>query len=204
TRAFFVEQQIDRVLHRARERNLTGVHEEDLVDIRNRVQAVRDDDARCRCRQFVEDLLQQFLRYGVDVRRGFVEDQQFGLAQRRAYEGDDLLLAQADAVAAGGDFGVEPFGKAGDKRREPGFGQHGSQLLAGVISVSFVAVEDVVADGSTEEESVLQNEPDLLRSFVWRIGAYIAAVQNNRAPRRIVQPGHQVRGRRLAAAGRPD
>ena len=58
---------------------------------------------------------QKLFRDGIDVGGGFIQDQQFGIAQCGAHEGDELLLAQADAVAAAGDFGVQPFRKRESK-----------------------------------------------------------------------------------------
>ena len=75
---------------------VAGVDEEDLVGVRDRVQAMRDDDFRRRRRQSCEDLLEQLLGHGVDVRRRFVQDQDFRIPQHRTHERDQLLLAEAD------------------------------------------------------------------------------------------------------------
>ena len=107
TGALLVHQQVDGVLHRSGQRDLAGVDEENLIHVVDGVEAMRDDHARRRCGQLVEDLLQQLLGHRIDVRRGFVEDQQIRLAQRGAHKRDQLLLPQADAVAAGGDCCVE-------------------------------------------------------------------------------------------------
>jgi len=53
-RAFAVEEHVDRLFHRARALDRTGIHEENLVGVLNGIQTVRDDDARRRCRQFTE------------------------------------------------------------------------------------------------------------------------------------------------------
>ncbi len=62
--------------------------------------------------QLVENLFQKLLGDGVDVGGGFVENQQVRTAQCGAHEGDELLLAEADVVAAAGDLGIQAFGKA--------------------------------------------------------------------------------------------
>ena len=67
---------------------------------------------------FAQDLLEQLLGDGVDVRRRFVEDQDLRLPQHRAHEGDELLLPQADAVAAGGHLRLEPLLEAREQAVE--------------------------------------------------------------------------------------
>ena len=79
-----------------------------------------------------------------------------------------------------------------------------SSSSSAVPAVLPIAVDDVVADGAGEEERLLQDEADPLRAFLRLVGADVAPVEQHPPARRVVQPRHQRRGRRLAAAGRPD
>ncbi len=62
--------------------------------------------------QLGENLFEKLLGDGVDIGGGFVEDQQLGASQGGAHERDQLLLAQADAVAAAGYFRIQTFREA--------------------------------------------------------------------------------------------
>ena len=92
-----------------------GIHEEDLVDIVDRVQPVGDDDPGCRGREFEENFLEKFFGDRIDVGGCFVQNQQFRPAKHGAHKSDELLLAQADAVPAGRDRGIETFREAGNQ-----------------------------------------------------------------------------------------
>ncbi len=91
------------MLHRAGLRQVPTAHEEDVVGVADGVQAVGDDHLGGRRRQLVQHLFQQLLGHRVDIGRGLVEDQDLRLAQHRAQEGDQLLLAQRQALAPGLD-----------------------------------------------------------------------------------------------------
>src|SRR5436305_6103504 len=95
-RALFVQEHVERVLHRSGQRYTARVDEEDLIHVVDGVQAVRDDHLRGLGGELVENNFQKLLGYRVDIGGGFVENQQFGLAQRGAHERDELLLSQAD------------------------------------------------------------------------------------------------------------
>ena len=62
------------MLHGTGHGDLTAVDEEDLIDVVDGVQAVRDDDLGCGLGQGLEDLFEKLFGYGVDIRGGFVKD----------------------------------------------------------------------------------------------------------------------------------
>src|SRR5262249_22637710 len=99
-----VEQHIEGLLHGTCGDDLSGVDEEDLIGVGDRVEAMRDDDLRRRCGQLVQDLLKLLLRDGVDVRRSFIEDEDFGISQDSPDERDELLLSEADGVTSCQNF----------------------------------------------------------------------------------------------------
>ena len=55
TFAFAAEQHVDGVFHGAGGNDLSGIHKENFVRIGDRIQAMRDDDFGCRCRQLVQN-----------------------------------------------------------------------------------------------------------------------------------------------------
>jgi hypothetical protein len=84
------------------------------------------------------------------VGRRLVQDQQFRFSERGAHKRDQLFLAQADAVPAGGDNRVETLGEARNQCGKVSFLQNRGHLLARMILVWLVAVDDVVAHRSAE------------------------------------------------------
>src|SRR5580692_8488782 len=109
------------MFHRAGECDGSGVHEEDLVYLVDSVQAVRNDDLGGLRRELGQNLLEKLLGDGVDVGGGFIQDQQLGTPQGGSHECNQLLLAQADAVAAAGDFRLQTFREAREQARQIGF-----------------------------------------------------------------------------------
>ena len=79
-----------------------------------------------------EDLLKQLLGNGVDIGRGFVEDEQLGISQHGTHERDQLFLAQADAVAARRDLCVESLFEPHKKLAKIVGLENLDELLAGV------------------------------------------------------------------------
>ena len=61
--------------------------------------------------------MNQLLAFDVDLAGGFVEDQDFGIAEDGAGERDPLPLAAGEAAAGGADDGVVALGEfLGDER----------------------------------------------------------------------------------------
>src|SRR5262249_38887396 len=112
TYSLAVQEHVQRVLHRTRGDNLSGVDEEDLVGVGDCVQAMGNDHLRRGFRQLVKDLLKLLFRDGVDVRRRFIEDQNLRIPQHRAHERDKLLLPEADGIARCRDLGLKSLLKA--------------------------------------------------------------------------------------------
>ncbi|MEI9815065.1 MAG: hypothetical protein WDO18_21535 [Acidobacteriota bacterium] len=83
-----------------------------LIDVIDGVQAVRDDDFGCFRGKLGEDFFENLFGDSVDIGSRLIQDQKLWPAERRAHECDQLLLSQADAVAAAGDFRRETLGEA--------------------------------------------------------------------------------------------
>ena len=75
-----------------------------------------DDDRGPAQEQALQSLLDPPLGPHVDVRRRLVEDQDPGLGQKGAGEGDDLALAGGKRCAALADLGVDAVLEARDQR----------------------------------------------------------------------------------------
>ena len=89
-----------------------GVEHDDLVGVADRGQPVGDGDGGAAGRQGVDGLLYGALGAGVEGAGGLVEDEDRRVAQDGAGDGEALLLAAGEAVAALADEGVVAVGQA--------------------------------------------------------------------------------------------
>ena len=91
---------------------------------------------------------------------GFVEDEQRGLAQEGAGEGDALALAAGEEDAAVADDGFEAAGEIVDE----GGGGAGEGVAEVGIGGAGLGPEEVLADALVEEDGLLTDVADLDRS----------------------------------------
>ena len=75
----------------------------DNVRAANGRKAVGDDENGAPGHQIVQRALHQHFRFGVELRRGFVENQDGRVFQQRARDGQALALAAGKALAAVAD-----------------------------------------------------------------------------------------------------
>ena len=80
--------------------DLPAIHHQDQVGRQDGAQAVGDDDAGAPGHDALQRLLDQRLRFAVQVAGGFVQHQDARVFEDDARQGDALLLAAAQAVAA--------------------------------------------------------------------------------------------------------
>ena len=92
-----------------------------------------DDEARAALQRGGQRLLHERLVLGVEVAGGLVEDDDGRVLQEHAGDGQALLLAAREAVAALADERVEPVGQRGDHVVDPR-GPAGGRSSASVAS----------------------------------------------------------------------
>ena len=91
---------------------------QDLRRLAHRREAVRDDDRGASGERGLERLLDRDLRLRVEMGGRLVEDDDLGRLQQQARDGDALLLAAREAVAAVADDGVEAVRQRLDERQD--------------------------------------------------------------------------------------
>ena len=69
------------------------IHDRDLGGFKNRGQSVGDGDDSAGFHQFVERFLHKFFGFGIQLRRGFIEDEDGWIFENRAGDGDALLFS---------------------------------------------------------------------------------------------------------------
>ena len=91
-----------------------GVDDEDLVGVLDRREAVGDHDRGAPGESDAERLLHERFGLGVEVAGGFVEDHDRRVLQQQPRDGEALLLAARQPVAALADDGVVAVGQRRD------------------------------------------------------------------------------------------
>jgi hypothetical protein len=136
------------------------------------------------------------LELRVDRARGLVEDQQVGVGQVGAQQGDELPLPRRQRLAALADPVSRPLGQAVEPVDEAELDRGGADLGVGRVEP---AVADVLADRVVEEEALLRHQHD--RTAQARLGSR-GRRRRRAAPRRPV--GSISRVSSLASVDLPD
>src|SRR5215813_13787510 len=91
------------------------IEDDDEVGAAYGAEAVGDDEGGAALHEGGEAALDEAFGLGVEVARRFVEDEDEGVGEEGAGDGDALLLAAAEADAAFADHGVVAFFELGDE-----------------------------------------------------------------------------------------
>lgn len=81
------------------------------ISVLNRAQTVRNSDCSATLRSHVQRGLYDALGCGIECRGSFVEEEDFGVAEEGAGDGDALALAAGEEGAFCADEGVEGVGE---------------------------------------------------------------------------------------------
>ena len=139
-----------------------------------------DDERRAPGEGGLEGPLHGDLRLGVEVRGSLVEHHDVGRLEQQPGDGQALLLAARQAVAAVADDGVEAVGQRLDERHDLRRPQHLEDL---VVARFGFGVEQVGADRVVKEVDVLGDHADRLAQRVEGRVAHVDAVDTHGAAR---------------------
>src|SRR5947209_10339157 len=151
--------------------------EENFVGIGDGIQPVRDDDLYGGRRKLIQDLLELLFGDGVDIRSGFVEDQELRISKHGAHECNQLLLSKTDGIAHGHDFRLKSLFESREQTSNIPLVQQSHQLIIGLVPVLFVSIEDVVPNSARKQERFLEDESDFPGALVRFIRSNVPAVQ---------------------------
>ena len=98
------------------------IKNDDLIAIHDCRDSVCNDNARTALSRLARGLLNQKFRVRVDVRRGFIEDQDVGIECENSSKGDQLAFAEAEIRSTLFDFRLKPSGVARHELSEPSTG----------------------------------------------------------------------------------
>ena len=121
----------------------------DAVGVLDGGEAVGDDEGGAVGHEVVEGVLDLPLGFGVHGGGGFVEQEDGGVFEQGAGDGEALFFAAGEFDAAFADVGVELVGEFADEAFGVGGGEGGPEF--GVGGVAF-GEQEVFADGAVEEE----------------------------------------------------
>ena len=169
--------------------------------IEHRRQPVGDDERGAAARQPVEGAADRRLALGVERRGRLVEQEDGRVAQDGAGDRQPLALAAGKLAGRGHDLGVVALRQRADEAVGGGGAGGRLDLLAdGVLA----AEADVARDAAREQHQLLADHRDLVAQRREGQRAQVAAVEQDAAGGRVVEPRQQVEERRLAGAGAAD
>mmetsp|Transcript_6267 Transcript_6267/g.9457 ORF Transcript_6267/g.9457 Transcript_6267/m.9457 type:complete len:503 (+) Transcript_6267:362-1870(+) len=177
------------------------LEDDNLVRIDDGGEAMGDDDRRPSHHQTVQGLLHQLLVLRVERRRRLVEQQDLGVLEQRARDGDALLLSAGKHDAALSALRVVALGERLDE--VVGVGE-ARGLLNARVRADLGAVHDVVLDRHGEEHRLLRHKADLHAQPLRVVRLDVDAVDHHATLVHVIEARHQRDRRRLARARGPD
>ncbi len=153
------------------------------------------------CHQVQQGFLNEHFGARIDAAGRLVQDQDAGIGQDGAGDGQQLALPLAEVVALLRDLGLVALGQAAD---EPiGVGQFGRGIDLVVAGLQ-PSVADVLHHRAGEQKGVLQHNAQLLADGGLLHGPDVLAIDGDRARVHIVEAAEQIDDGRLARARRAD
>ena len=174
------------------------LHDQDLVGIADGGKAVGDDEGGATLDEILEGKLDEMLGFGIDRSGGVVEDEDAGVHEQDAGNGDALFLSAGEGDAALTDAGVVALGAVEDEFvRLSGCGSADDLLICGTGG----AEGDIFADGIGEEGGLLEDDADLGAEGVEGGAADVAAIDADETGGGVVKAGQEADDGGLAGAG---
>jgi len=138
--------------------NAAFLDDEDLVHGAEGGEAMGDADDGAIFGEVVDGFLDFGFGLGVEGGGGFVEDEDGGVADEGAGDGDALALSAREAEATFAERGVVTVGEGFDEVVGVGFAGGGDDFIAGGAGFS---EGNIFSDGGVEEEDVLADEGEM-------------------------------------------
>jgi len=174
---------------------------DDAVGVADGAESVGDDECCSALHELCEASLDESFAFGVEVAGGFVEDEDGGVGEDGAGDGDALFLSAGEADAALADEGVVSEVEFGDEAVGVGG-------LGGVFDVALggvaLGVGDVLGDGAVEEEDILFDDAEESAVGPWVDVAEVVSVEADGALGGVVEASDEVAEGGFAGAAGPD
>lgn len=178
------------------------VEDVDDVGALDGAEAVGDGNGGAALGRLVQGGLDDVLGLGVEGRRGLVQEQDLGVADQGAGDGDALLLAAREQRALAAHDRVEAVGQRHDELVDVGLL---ARVLDGLVAdLVRRAQQNVLLDAALVQRGLLRHEGNVGPVVVDIQRADFLAVNVDAADKRIVESFQEGDGGRLAAARRAD
>ncbi|MCY1291635.1 hypothetical protein D9M70_408320 [compost metagenome] len=180
--------------------HLAPLHHRDTVGVLHRGQAVGDHQGGAAAHQGRQGLLDQMLAFRVQGTGGFIQQQDWGIHQQRASNGQALPLAAGQADTALPQMRLVALGQAGDEL--VGMGRAGCCFHFGVTGLG-TAVADVVLDAAEEQRRILRYQGKASAQVGGVELIQLRTFHQDGALLRVEEAQQQLEHRRLASPRRP-
>ena len=184
---------------RAALRDPSAVKHQDPVRAQDRGEPVGNRDGGPALGEPGQGRLDEPLRHRVQRGCRLVKDQDLGVLEQHARNGQALLLAAGELVASLANHGVQPQGQFADAVQDGC--STARSLHLGHRRVG-LCVQQVFADGRVEEVGLLGDKPDHAPQRLQRKRPHVVPVHGHLASGDVIQPRDQVGGGGLASARR--
>ena len=182
-------------------KNAALVHDVNDIGLNDGAEAVGDDQAGAVGAQSGESSLNEMLRFYIDGGSGLIEEQDGGVFEESACEGEALALSAAQENAAFADFGVEAFRYAANEVFGAGVTQCTPELF---IRGGGLADEKVFAHCSCKEEGLLSDIGERLAQEAFAEVLQWDAIERDGAALWIVEASEELEERAFAGTGTAD
>src|SRR5271165_2116091 len=172
-----------------------------FVGLRHRRQAVGDDDRGAALAQRAQRLLDRLLGLGIERRSRFVEEDEWGVLEKGAGDGDALALPAGELHAVLAARRVVPALESHDEVVRISRLGGGDDFL---LARAWPAHRDVVAHRTLEQKILLRDIGDLPAKRSAGDGRDVDAVAKDLPGTNFIKAQDEVHHRRLAAAGAAD
>ncbi len=154
------------------------LHHQDQVGTQHGGKPVRDDDGRAPASARSSARCTAASEFGVQMRRGLIQHHQVRRLQQQPRNGEPLLLAAREAVAALAHHGVQALGKRLDRIQDLRIAQRFADLFVTRLGPR---IEQVRAQRVVEQMRLLRHHADALLHGLQRGVAHVHAVEAHRA-----------------------
>ena len=179
---------------RAALNDVAFVQHQDGVGVFKGEQPLGDNEGGTPFHQHIQCLLDEMLGLGVHAAGGVIEDEDAGVGEQGAGDGDALFLPTREGDTPFPHAGFVPFGHVGDEFvGAGGFGGFNNVVETGVRP----AVGDILGNGLAKQKWVLQHNANVSAQALQLEGADVVVVNGNTAVCGIIKAGNQICHRRL-------
>jgi hypothetical protein len=146
----------EELLMMSRFSNLTFVKHEDLIAVLDGAEPMGNDDCCSTAKEFSKRLLKQHFSVRIDVSGRFIENEDRWIMCQSTSKGQELLLASAQAAASFTNPACESAQALDNAARLSRIDRGPKIFIRNVCA----AEREVRADGTIEEEDLLQDNPN--------------------------------------------